>query len=247
MSQCFLYPADLYSVQLLTKLEERRKLDALFAQNTTSIQETGTILQHISSRLTGFEAECRESSASQEELLRRMNTDLGSIRRHLAVGTFELGKGFETYRPKSASIATLYESFKRYNLPIGYLSVQITTRRPIRTIHEPDGAHDIGCEMTFLPPRWVSKVMLRCRFGRPPDRAHSQPGPVLSLTPISINRNTQLSDALYKCDLRQLKCLFEADLARPTDMILCPHVAEPVTLVDVGHPSPYRNTRLLTD
>lgn len=60
-------------------------------------------------------------------------------------------------------------------------------------------------------------------------------GPMLSITPISINQDLQLSQALLDCDFLQLRHLFTAGRARPIDMILDRHSGEPVTLLEVSH------------
>ena len=73
--------------------------------------------------------------------------------------------------------------------------------------------------------------MLRCNLEIRQNKT-SIPGLMVNITPVSINHNPLLYQAIERADVAGLQYLFRAGLARPTDNIL--DGSHPVSLYDVG-------------
>lgn len=91
--------------------------------------------------------------------------------------------------------------------------------------------------MTFLPPSWLSNTMLRIDAKDNLQSFDVKPALTWSIQPMSINQNPRLLEALSWCDIRQLKDLFLANQARPTDMIFDNITEQPITLLEVSIPN----------
>ena len=76
--------------------------------------------------------------------------------------------------------------------------------------------------------------MLLCSLGSSQDIARNRLGPMLSITPISVNQNPRLIKALHDCDISLLKRLFTTYAARPTDIVLDPVFGDHLNLIEVG-------------
>ncbi len=205
---------------------ERRKFDALTEANAKFTTDTNASFQRILSVLRGFDVVYRQSSASQNEGNSRINAHLAAEDRHLAVSTPRSYTGSRRRHHGGAyQTVTVYH---KYNFCVGQLLVQkFESAKTDRTC-------DTNFEIEFVPPWWMSNIILRCSITKSQDTACGRLGPVLSLTPISINQNPDLLKALYGCDVSQLKTLFTAYSARPTDMIIDPQFSDCVTLIEVG-------------
>lgn len=90
------------------------------------------------------------------------------------------------------------------------------------------------CEMTFLPPSWLSNTILRIDAKNYLRSFDVKPALEWTIRPLSINQDPQLLKALSWCDIRQLKDLFLANKARPTDMIFDEITEKPITLLEVS-------------
>ncbi len=128
----------------------------------------------------------------------------------------------------------MYYRHTFHSFGVGQLSVQIAKLRSTHRAVETDQAYDNSFELEFVPPWWLSNTLLRCSLADSRDAFHNHMGPVLSITPVSINRDPSLLEALYRCDISHLKHLFTTNSARPTDTVLDPRFGDSVTLIEVG-------------
>lgn len=118
-----------------------------------------------------------------------------------------------------------YESF------LGRLSVKVTkTNTPSEAIR----SKVEKTEITFLPPWWISNTFLRVNVGNHLETFYAESVPEWTIRPVSINQNPRLLKALILCDINELKNLFRANEARPTDMVFDEARNEPITLLEVG-------------
>lgn len=127
------------------------------------------------------------------------------------------------------------QTAKCYNTMAGRLSVersQVDTNSAVNWMVE-------NFQITFLPPSWISDTLLRINVDNYHRTFHTQSVPQWSIRPVSINRNPRLIDALWSCNVTELKSLFSANAARPTDMIYDDVQNESITLLEVCicHPS----------
>jgi hypothetical protein len=85
--------------------------------------------------------------------------------------------------------------------------------------------------LAFIPPPWLSYVVLQWELQMCRTIGGGLPGINLSLTPISYNPNPELKAAITNFDIAALQGLFREGVARPTDYVL---LRKPMSLLEVG-------------
>lgn len=123
---------------------------------------------------------------------------------------------------------------KIYAFPIGKLLVRYGRSRLRHTSREEDERWITRVETVFIPPRFLSNTMIRAGIECSHTSTYSQLAPTYSLQPISVNRDPELFEALYTCDLSRLKSLFLMNYARLTDMIIDYKSGNAITLLEVN-------------
>lgn len=86
----------------------------------------------------------------------------------------------------------------------------------------------------FVPPRWLSSTTLRGALEVLYSQESGLPNWTFTITPISVNVNPLLYQAIHSRDVAGLQHLFREGLARPTDYIPNRPPATPLSLYEVG-------------
>lgn len=193
----------------------RGKLDAVSQRNTRLTDVINGGFQNICSKLEHMEL----SSSGRYKRHQESRAQINMLQRQLELGPF------------------LPRSSRYYSLAIGTLHVQVRKKRNCSTLTE-SGAEEseqLSFNLTFTPPCWLSNIMLRYDLESCRNYKSALPGLTFNIVPISVNNNRLLRQAIEQADVAELRGLFQAGLARPTDQILTVYGCHtPVSLLKVG-------------
>jgi hypothetical protein len=126
-----------------------------------------------------------------------------------------------------------------YNLSIGYLNVTVTKK--LEQITERKAKRSTEVWIMFIPPRLVSNIAFQGRFGVHLTSLGSSSHITATLSPIFVNQNNTLLEAVGTLDVTTLRELFASGQARPSDHIISSYGSiyrqykEPMSLVDVRY------------
>lgn len=200
-------------------------------------------IQTACSKLESTESSSHGRYERHQESLGQIDDRLQLLRRQLELGPFQPSSSVirpatnvqrQRSRRKATVAATIYWSSRSYSLAIGTLHAQVIKKPKCSASTEAASQEleESGIHLTFVPPRWLSSVMLRCDLEICHKMKSSFSGLMVNITPVSINNNPPLYQALEQADVAGLQYLFRAGLARPTDHI--PDGSHLVSLLDVG-------------
>jgi len=110
--------------------------------------------------------------------------------------------------------------YKRYQLPFGYLNIQLTqSQHNTRKNEQNFSASSHTLSWIFVAPHWLDSLGFKAQVAVDfSNRACS--GFKTSLIPFTVNERPELLKAVRSADVIGLRKLFESNLARPTDYIV---------------------------
>jgi len=208
----------------------RGKLDAVSQRTTKLADVSSDAFQTICSKLENTELSSCGRYKRHQESLAQIDDRLQVLQRQLELGPFLPSISLvrpatigQRERPgvKTTVAATVYWTSRSYSLAIGTLHAQVRMKRRCSGSAE-SGAEEseqLSINLTFAPPRWLSNIMLRYDLESCRNYKSALPGLTFNITPLSVNNNRLLRQAIEQADVAGLRGLFQADLARPTDQI----------------------------
>lgn len=216
----------------------------MFSQRATNLAEmSSSVFQTVYSKLQSAESSSHGRYERHQELLSPDQQSSATGSNTLELGPFRASGN--TVKPaipeqckgpdlKTTVAATLYWSARLYSLPIGTLHAQVLIKSKCNASIGAAGQEleESNINLTFVPPRWLSRIMFRCDLEICHKVKSSFPSLMISITPVSINTNPLLYQAVEQADVEGLQYLFRTGLARPTDYI--PDGSDLVSLLDVG-------------
>lgn len=130
-----------------------------------------------------------------------------------------------------------FQKKRAFDFGFGRFSYQLSTV-------ELPGEHSVAqrrrytkLRISFLAPFWLSQTAFLAKIHLASQPAISRLEPILRLQPMAVNQNPELLEALRYLDTSKLIQVFKENKARPTDMVMDFATNEPLSLLDVSHPS----------
>ena len=192
---------------------------------SSSINEAGFEAVH-SSMLAASSANSEEHKTTHAMLSHYQGLIQGIIRNHITFETIDRGVHSPSTRPKAVggthTTSTVYWKYRELRLPIGLLNVTLSqTRQTKRSrLLEPQDCAESGLEVIFVPPRWLSSVVLKYSMNLYCDLISNQWRWGATLTPLTINDDPFFREAIRYVNLEDLRTSFSKGLAKSTDLIL---------------------------
>ena len=173
------------------------------------------------------------SSSSSEEhkethaMLRQCQGQLQQIiRDHIAFETNHQNVHSPPTRAKAVrgthTTSTVFWKDRRLRLPIGMLDINLSQTRQTKRSRrlETQVCAKSRLEVIFVPPLWLSSVVIKYSMNLCCDLISSQWRWGATLMPLTINENLFFRKAIRSLDLEDLRTSFSKGLAKSTDQIL---------------------------
>ena len=192
---------------------------------SSDINEAGFKAVHTSifAASTSSSEEHKETHA----MLRQCQGQLQQIiRDHIAFETNYQNVHSPPSRPEALrgthTTSTVFWRDYRLRLPIGMLDINLSQTRQIRSSKhlETRLCAKSGLEVVFVPPRWLSSVVIKYSMNLCCDLISSEWRWGATLMPLTVNENLFFREAIRSLDLEDLRSSFSKGLAKPTDQIL---------------------------
>lgn len=123
---------------------------------------------------------------------------------------------------------------KTYDFGVGLLSIQVVKVSTLVRSLPNHNRNGMRLKVSFIPPWWMSRTALQASIDFPSRSLLYGTYPMVNLTPIAINQDPELLESLHSLDLSRIQRLFEANQARPTDMVVDLETNEPISLSEAS-------------
>ena len=160
------------------------------------------------------------------------------MRNHVTIEPVDRSVKSPPNRPEAVgdttTTSTVFWNHRRLRLPIGLLNMNLSQTRQTKRSRPlgPQICVKSVLEVTFVPPRWLSSVVIKYSMSLCCDLISSQYRWGATLTPLTINENRFFREAIRSLDLEDLRTSFSKGLAKPTDHIL--YDGSPIPWYKVG-------------
>lgn len=183
--------------------------------------------QAVQAGLNKAVASSREGHEITNALLGTCNSQLNQIlRNQITFGATRYSVSSPTNRSRPSDLTTMESNvfWKSYSptLPIGNLRIRLNQIRHSKRSRSsaPKQCTESKIEVTFVPPRWLSNVVMNYSIKLCYDWTSNQLGCGMELEPLTINHNPFFIDAVQSLDVEGMQRSFREGLARPTDYLI---------------------------
>ena len=203
------------------------KMDEVFQQQLRSMDMNEAGLQAVhSSLITASSSGSQEHKTTQAMLSQYQGELQQFIRGHITFGTVEHSKHWPATRPKALDSTTtetaVFWNYRSHRLPIGMLQICLTQTQQSRksTRSAPQVSTKSTIALEFVPPRWLSNVMIRYSMKLSHALIDSEWRWGATLEPLTVNYNPYFIEAIRNVDVEGVRKSFATGLAKPTDYVL---------------------------
>ena len=213
---------------VLARLDDHSKRDDLSSKNldevlqrqVESIDMNEAGFQAVHSSLFAASSSSSEDHKATHAMLNQCQGQLQQVlRNHGSFRTSENSVRLSTPRARGSDTITKITVFWKnssYRMPIGLLRIILNvsrqSKRSARLTPQVFTESDIA--ITFVPPRWLSRVAINYSMKLGFDSISA------TLNPLTVNYNPVFMDAVRDVDVEGVRRSFAEGLARPTDCIL---------------------------
>ena len=217
------------------------KMDEVFQQQVRSIDMNEAGFQAVQSSLIAASSSNSKDHNTTHAMLSQCQSHLQQILRdHITFGTVERSVHLPSSRPKASDSAnsetTVFWNHRFHRLPIGKLQIRLKQTRQTRNsrLSTPQACTKSEIAVDFMPPRWLSSVVIRYSIERSRNLTKGQWRWGATLEPLTVNYNSYFTVAAKKLDVEGVRKSFAEGLGKPTDY-----------MIDIfGEPNPWVQVRL---
>ena len=202
-------------------------MDAVCQQQIRSIDINEAGFQAVQSSLISALSASSEEHRTTHAMLSQCQGQIQQLlRNHITFETIEhsgSSPSTQTAALKSSTTeTTVFWSHRFHRLPIGMLWIDLNQTRHTRNSRRstPQVCTKSKIAVEFVPPQWLSSVVVRFSIKMNCDLISSQWRWGATLTPLTINHNSFFLHAFRSLDVEDVRRSFAEGLAKPTDYVL---------------------------
>src|SRR5579862_7049125 len=213
-----------------------RKLDATSNRKAQLSTMSNARLEFVSSSLLNLHSSQNIHHRLHQSTLVSIDGRLREMQGRLGLGAVHPGRAPSSKHRGSAGnqaiashcdAAVVARRAHRFSLPFW----KVITTYNSTAVEKGSHSHQARHTLAFIPPRWLSYVVLQWELRMCRGIDGGLLGMALSLTPVSYNPNPEFKAAITNFDIAALRGLFRDGIARSTDHVL---LRKPMSLLEVG-------------
>lgn len=184
------------------------KMDEVFQRQVRSMDLNEAGFQAVHSSLIAASSSSSEEHKTTHAMLSQCQGQLQQIiRSHITFGTVEHSTHLPSTRPKTVdpttTETTVFWEYRFRRLPIGKLRIRLKQTRHTSNSRRstPQVCTESNMAVEFVPPRWLSSIMIKYSMQLNCDLIGSQLRWGATLTPLTINYNPFFINAIQNLDV----------------------------------------------
>lgn len=203
------------------------KMDDIFQQQIRSIDVNEAGFQAVQSSLMTASSSSSEEHKTTHAMISQCQGQMQQIlRSYITFGMVAHGEHSPSIRSRALrptiTETTVFWNYYSHHFPIGMLQIRLKQTRktgiPGRAAPKVRNKSELAVE--FVPPRWLSNVVINYSMKLSWDLIDSQWRWGATLKPLKINEGPFFINALTSLDVEGVRASFATGLAEPTDHIL---------------------------
>ena len=227
------------------------KMDEVFQQHVRSININEAGFQAVHSGLIAASSSSLKDHQTTHAMLSQCQGQLQQVlRNHVTFGM--IGNGVHSPKPRARALnpiaeTTVFWNSFSYRMPIGMLKICLRKSRQDGNSTSSTSQIYTGSDISlrFVPPRWLSKVVIVYSMKLDYDLISDQWQWGATLRPMTVNYNPCFNNAVRNRDVEGMRRSFAEGLAHGTDYIL-ESTGYPIPWYQVGLESAFSSEVLNT-